>query len=214
MFAPAFDVIGKSHHIRVVLLAKSSCAPWHIAEAWRDLTPFPQCPAWRSNVESYINRFHPKYVLPLGGIGIAPPGSVEVGGGATASQIEAGILALKASLKNSNSKILLLSNIPWMSLSVIPADPNICLARSSTQILNCSALRTSAVFNSQTTPAIRSAAIAGHIPYIDTSALSCSVYRCFSVVGDQVVYVDAYHFQRSFVEWTAPVLYSMMEKYL
>jgi len=210
MWAPGFDVVGKALGYRVVLLGKSACSAWYTDVAWVDGSSFPACALWRKNVATYINTIHPLFVFPVGAVGVMAKGNASVHGGATTAEIKVGGTDFISAVAPSKSRIVIISNIPWLASWVTPTAPNQCLLFHSKTPSACNVAKSAAI-DSQMFPALKEIATVNKLKFVDISQLSCTATTCVTAVGSHIVYLDGVHYQRDFVTYVATALQQLIQ---
>ncbi len=201
MWTPAFHELGILLNLRVVAFSKPGCPPWGYVVTQTSGAAYPDCISWRTAVRKYINDSHPTYVV-LTGVS----GFMSATHHPSAQELATGVKTAAALLKSSKSKIILLSNIPWLRMSGTGADTNSCMSANPTSISNCFASRTGDALVNDVSDGLWQAARNQHLPIVDVSNLFCSPTTCVSVVGKQLVYSDRYHALASYMTYISRAL--------
>lgn len=196
MWTPAFHELGILLNIRVVAFSKPSCPPWGYVVTQTSGAAYPDCTLWRTAVRNYINTSHPTYVV-LTGVS----GFMSATHRPSPQELATGVKTAADLLKPSKSKIILLSNIPWLRSAGSGADTNSCMSANPTSISNCFALRTSDALVNDVGTGLWQASRNQHLPIVDVSNLFCSPTTCVSVVGKQLVYSDRFHALASYMTY-------------
>ena len=200
MWTPAFHELGILLNIRVVAFSKPSCPPWGYVVTQTSGAAYPDCTLWRTAVRNYINTSRPTYVVLTGAAGF-----MSATHRPSALELATGVTTLTQQLKPSKSKIILLSNIPWLRTNN-GGDTNSCLSANPTLITGCFAPRTSDALVNDVGNGLWQASRNQHLPIVDVSNLFCSPTTCVSVVGKQLVYNDRYHALASYMTYISRAL--------
>lgn len=204
MWTPAFHELGILLNIRVVAFSKPSCPPWGYVVTQTSGAAYPDCTLWRTAVRNYINTSHPTYVVLTGAAGF-----MSATHRPSAQELATGVTTLTQQLKPSQSKIILLSNIPWLRTNN-GGDTNSCLSANPTLITGCFAPRTSDALVNDVGTGLWQASRNQHLPIVDVSNLFCSPTTCVSVVGKQLVYNDRYHALASYMTYISRALVALI----
>jgi uncharacterized membrane protein (Fun14 family) len=201
MWVPAFHELGILLNLRVVAFSKPSCPPWGYVVTQTSGAAYPDCTLWRTAVRKYINDSHPAYVVLTGASGFISATHYP-----SAQELATGVKATTDLLKASKSKVILLSNIPWLRSTGTGADTNSCMSANPTSISNCFASRTSDALVNDVSAGLWQASSTQHLPIVDVSNLFCSTTTCVSVVGKQLVYSDRFHALAAYMTYISRAL--------
>jgi hypothetical protein len=206
MWLPAFDAIGKRIHWKVVVLAKAGCgAPYTTFwDPFTRVSPFKECDQWHQYALARINRTKPD-VLVLASEYLEPDADHPVW--PSPAQWTAGLVKTLKLVTPKRTRKVVLGDIPYLGRSA----PE-CLAANVVNVQACSAPASSAV----KTDRLRAEQIAAKrtgARYIAVAPWFCSA-TCTAVVGNVVVYFDAYHASRTYTEFVSGALQAALKPVL
>ena len=198
MWISAFDAIGKRAHWKVVLLAKSGCGTPFITfwDPFRRVSPFKECDQWHTYAIARINRTRPD-VVALTSEYLTPDNDHPVWPSTTAWT--AGLVKTLRLITPPRTRKVILGDIPYLGQSA----PE-CLAAHMSDVPSCSTPASAAV-KADRIRAEQVAAARTRTPYIKVAPWFCST-TCTPIVGNKIVYVDAYHASSTYAVYVSGAL--------
>lgn len=210
MWTPGFDLWGKQHGWRVVLLHKGNCPPWiDRYNYYFDRTAYPECAQFQKFSREFLATMKPTLIV-LTGLRPMWPSGTGVRGGPDAPTFANEIKATIARFKPLAKKVIVLPQIPmwtpWASGIVAPD----CVIQRSTQVNTCSALVTSNVNDPIVTTALKNGTAAAGVTLLQTNQLLCTPTLCPMVSGKYLMYVDMGHLSRDYVIHIEPAIAQLL----
>ena len=195
MWSSAFIRLATAEGLRLVLLAKTGCAPWLTPDLIFGGGRNPACDAWHRFEVAEARRLRPKAIYVTGYVG-EPVAS---------SEVPAGITRLLSALRRTSRHVTVLSNLPAVPQG--QTDPAVCVMMHPTTIERCN-LDVAAFESSYgwfRTALERSAAVTG-ARFVNLDPLFCTATTCPMVVGSHLVWRDLFHANVAYVGWTSRAL--------
>ena len=192
MWSSAFIHLATAQHVRLVLVAKTGCAPWLDHDLIFGGGRNPYCDQWHRFEVAEARRLHPASIFVTG----------YVGEPVSQAAVPAGVTALLAALSASSQHVTVLSNLPAVPRG--GADPATCVLVHPDDVGRCN-LSVSAFDESYgwfRSALERSAAHTG-ARFVDVDALFCTSTTCPMVVDRHLVWRDLFHANVAYVEWVA-----------
>lgn len=210
MWAPAFDIWGKTNKWLVIDLHKSSCPPWpDLKSLYFDYTPYPECAKFRTFALNTIRTLKPAVVIPIGLRPLWARGQ-GVNNGPDQATFTTTIGSLVTLLKPLTSKIVLVPQIPhWSPTSGFPSAPT-CAMTQPTNLTACLGQTNSELLEPTVNGAIAASASRSKVPLLATTQLFCTADKCPQVVKSYVIYADPYHMTRAWAQHIAPALTELL----
>jgi len=209
MWIPALNRIGVSEKLKVIVLYLARC-PAASLDVW--LTPYDHdytaCNTERTSWIASINKLRPVTVLladHTNGVVTAASGGKQP---FTSAQWQSGMEATITDLHPSRAKIAVLGDAVTFDRS-----PNLCLADSPTQTQTCDAANPNPDRPGQQA-AEKAAAKAEKALYVDPTKWLCTSTICSPIVGNFIVYYDAFHFSCTYAAYLSGVLQTALKKVL
>ena len=194
MWLSAMDSIAKSHHYKLVVMTKGACPFGSYVDYQQKQVKgrtTAACNAWRAAVLAHIARLRPSIVV-----------LAEIGRRIAETMAQTAIPKTVNTIQRSGAKVVLLGDTPH----VLGNDPNDCLARHPSSILQCNRPFQTSVTNSPGRAAEMRAAASSGALVVDTSPWFCADSTCPVVIDNHVVYTDDNHITGPFGVYRAPEL--------
>lgn len=192
MWSGAFVTLAREHHERLVLVAKTGCAPWLVRDLIFGGGPDPWCSAWHRFEVTEAARLRPSAIVVTGFLGVP----------AVPSSVPAGIVHLLAALRAVTPDVTLLSNLP----AVPPghADPATCVLVHPDHVTPCnlSVAAFEKAYGSFRAALVHGARSTG-ARYVNLDPLLCTSRWCPVVVAHHLVYRDLFHLNTAYVRYVA-----------
>jgi hypothetical protein len=209
MWIPALNRIGNKEKLKVIVLYLARC-PAASLDVWLTIynKDYTACSAQRTAWIASIVKLHPVTVLLADHTNDVYTGA---SGGAqpfTSAQWQAGMQTTITDLLPSKAKIAVLGDSVTFDRS-----PNLCLADSPTQVQTCAAANPNPDRPGQQA-AEEAAAKADKALYVDPTKWICTTTTCSPIVGNFVVYYDAYHFSCTYAAYLSGVLQTALKRVL
>ena len=203
MWLPGFDAMAKRIHWKLVLLAKAGCGAPDTTYYSR-VSPFKECDSWHVYAIARINKLKPDVVV-LTSEYLTPDSDHPIW--PSTSAWTAGLETTLSSIKPVRTKKVVLGDIPYLAQ---PAPD--CLAAHSSDVPACSTPATSAI----KTDRIRAEQVAAartRTKYIKVAPWFCSA-TCTAIIGNKVVYFDAYHVSTTYSLYLSGALQTALRSVL
>jgi hypothetical protein len=195
----ALDVIGKAHHVKMVLLARSACDLASITQwDFYSVADSKNCVSFANAAVSKIAAMHPWGVIVAF---IKIPFTETLNHVILSSSQYSGYLATRLKqLVAITPRVFLMAQHPVPS-----QDPASCVAIHPTELLHCGVSR-NAPNQAMNQPDFALAARASGANFVSQTSWYCSATYCPALVGSTLVYLDQYHFTKTFTLSLAPIL--------
>lgn len=207
---PSFDVWGRSHGWRVIVLAKGSCQPWpDPQEEYWNRSSFPACRAFQAKVVKYINSSRPRIVVAAGLVPVIPKISI--------TRVKSDVTSFVNSVEPSGAKVLIASPTPalvnydYATHSSLSAPT--CLMIHSQNIGVCNGITESNLIDYWMNEAINVGPLPRGSHLLDLSQLLCNV-RCPMMASNILIYIDNEHVSYGWAVHVAPALGELLAPYL
>jgi hypothetical protein len=209
MWVPALNRIGNALKLKVIILYLARC-PAATLDVWlsgfnRDYTA---CSQQHTTWFAAINKLHPVTVLLADHTNDVYTGA---SGGTqlfTSAQWQAGMEATITALHPSKAKIAILGDAVTFDRS-----PPLCLADSPSDTQICNAANPNPDRPGQQAAEL-AAAKADKALYVDPTKWLCTPTVCSPIVGNFIVYYDAYHLSCTYAAYLSGVLQASLKKVL
>jgi SGNH domain (fused to AT3 domains) len=209
MWIPALNRIGVAEKLKVSVLYLARC-PAATLDVW--LTAFNKdytgCNAERIAWINAINKAHPVTVLladHTNGVFTGASGGTQT---FTSAAWQTGMETTIVDLKPSRAKIAVLGDSVTYDRS-----PNLCLADSPDATQTCDAANPNPDRPGQQA-AEQAAAKAESVLYVDPTKWLCTATVCSPIVGNFIVYYDAYHLSCTYAAYLSGVLQAALREVL
>lgn len=209
MWIPALNRIGVSLKLKVIVLYLPRC-PAASLDVWLPVydKDYTACTSQRTTWIAAINKLHPVTVLLADHTNSVYTGASGGTQPFTSAQWQAGMETTIADLHPSKAKIAILGDSVTFDRS-----PNLCLADSPTEVQICDVANPNPDRPGQQA-AEEAAAKAEKALYVDPTKWICTSTKCSPIVGNFVVYYDAYHFSCTYDAYLSGVLQTALKKVL
>lgn len=202
MWLPGFDVLARRTHWKLVFLAKSGCsAPLlHFFDPFRGKYPFKECDEWHAYAINRINQTNAELLV------VADEFDTPQGAGRrqfTPAEWQHGLEKTLARVTSRRTKKVVLGDIAYL-----PKSAPECLAAHASDVQACSAPARLAV-KTDHAQAERAAASHGGATYVNVVPWFCSA-TCTPIIGNMVVYFDAYHITKTYATFLSGALESAL----
>lgn len=199
MWSGAFVELAHLNHDRLVLLAKTGCAPWLTRDLIFGGGPDSWCSSWHRFEVTEARRLHPSAIVVTGFLGVP----------ADPSKVHAGITHLLASLRGITPNVTLLSNLPGVPPG--QQDPAACVLVHPTNVTRCnlSVAAFHAAYGSFRSGLIAGARATGS-RWVNLDPLLCTASWCPVVVAHHLVYRDLFHLNTAYVSYVARPLGTLL----
>lgn len=197
MWAAGFQRVATDRHWRLEVLTKGRCPLLDVPVIvyGREYT---ECEQWRAEILTRLHQEHPKLVVLDMSRGYGGRGQPDDHTSYTTAWFNS-VTRMVQELRSTGAEVLVLGPIPDPQQPI----PD-CLAKLKNPKL-CSAPRAAAVneagIGSETT-----AVEVGGGKYVDITPLFCTPDRCPAIIGNTLVYFDAYHTTLEYTKSLAPLL--------
>ena len=204
MWFPAFETIAATDHWQLIVLAKTYCPADNLTIANPSAlgsanSPDLACDNWHRWAVGEINRLKPQVlVVSQESIYQVPVANASTPKWVSAPEWENGLRSLYASLKDRNTRNIILGNIPVLQRR----EPS-CLASHRSNVQFCSSPKATSVLWTNKIEMDEAKALG--IQYIDTVPWFCS-QTCTAEVGNYNVYMDGIHMNATFARYLEGVL--------
>jgi peptidoglycan/LPS O-acetylase OafA/YrhL len=208
MWTPGFQQITAQRHWRLEMLTKAACPVLDWPNVFPSTTThreYTECDQWRAEIIARLQTEHAQLIVygarraygePATGVGSYDPAWLD------------SMTHFVQQLRGTGAKVLVLGPIPDPQSDV----PN-CLSVHLDDATACSPLRSVAV-NDPGIAAETDAVKAGGGQYADLTDLFCTAERCPVIVGNTLVYRNAYHLTLEYSGLMAPVLGALADRTL
>lgn len=123
MWSPALDIWGHGAHVKVTLIAKTSCSPWNLTMWQKRLDePHLTCAPWREAALAYITQTQPDLVIVGGNVHniVLNDNGVAVAGESDVNRLwRAGVTDTLTQLRNAGIPVAVLQDVPAYSQEVL-----------------------------------------------------------------------------------------------
>ena len=199
MWSGAFVELAQHNHERLVLVAKTGCAPWLTKDLIFGGGRNPWCSAWHRFEVAEAQRLHPSAIVVTGFVGVP----------AQPSQVRAGITRLLVALKSITPDVSLLSNLP----AVPPngQDPAACVLVHPSDLSGCNlSVEAFMAAYGGFRADLRAGATTSGAHYVDLDPLMCTATWCPVLVAHHLVYRDLFHLNTAYVSYVARPLGTLL----
>ena len=195
MWSSAFIRLAEAQHVRLVLAAKTGCAPWLDPDVIFGGGRNPYCDEWHRFEVAEARRLHPAAIVVTG----------YVGEPVSQSAVPGGVTHLLEALRSVSPRVTVLSNLPAVPRG--HADPATCVLVHPTQIGPCS-ISVAAFTDSYGwfRRALVQAATTSGSRFVDLDPLFCTATTCPMVVDHHLVWRDLFHANVAYVDWISRAL--------
>ena len=201
----ALDVIGKAHHVKMVLLARSACDLANVPQwDFYSVADSKNCYAFANKAVATIAAMHPWAVV-VAFIKI-PFAQTLDHTTLTSAQYSRYLAERLKQLVAITPRVFLMDQHP-----VAPQNPATCVAIHPTQLLHCGVARHAANL-AMNQPDFAQAARAAKVAFVPQASWFCSTTYCPVIVGSTLLYLDQYHFTKTFTLSLAPILDAALTK--
>jgi peptidoglycan/LPS O-acetylase OafA/YrhL len=196
-YFPAFDLVAKLKHWRLVVLTKTTCPPFALPVFSPILgRDYRECEQWRAAAFERIRREHPALVV----MGVARHYDANYHFTPYDRSWIDGVRTSVRAVRGFGVPVMVLGPTPKP-----PFDVPSCLSEHLGDAGACATPRAQAVDASGRDRERRVAEGAG-ARYVGVARWLCSPTTCPAVVGNLLVYRDDNHLTTRFVEWLTPVI--------
>jgi peptidoglycan/LPS O-acetylase OafA/YrhL len=209
MWRPAFQQIAEQRHLRLEMLAMSSCPLLDLDIINPVLhREYSECEQWRSLILDRLQAEHPRLIV----LSLWRRYGVGYGTGSGFRAYDPAwidsITRLVRQLRGTGAKVLVLGPTPDPR-----TDVPICLSGHLDDASACALPKSTAV-NQSGIAAEAMATQAGGGQYANLTELFCTADRCPVIVGDTLVYVDWSHLTVAYSRVLAPVIGTLADRAL
>jgi peptidoglycan/LPS O-acetylase OafA/YrhL len=199
MWSGAFVTLAEAHHDRLVLLAKTDCAPWLTRDLIFRNGPDPWCSSWHRFEVAEAARLHPTAIVVTGFLGLP----------ANPDRVRAGVDHLLGDLRAITPDVTVLSNLPAVPPGSL--DPASCVLVHSTDVAPCnlSVAAFDAAYGSFRAALVDGAHATG-ATFVDLDPLLCTATTCPVVVAHHLVYRDLFHLNTAYVAYVTTPLGTLL----
>ncbi len=185
----ALDLLGRTHHFRVVTYLKMGCAlsTEEIPLVMGNNAPYPQCHEWVQKAMAKVVADHPDYVFTTS----TRPWNIKPG-----DVMPGTYIGIWQTFSDNNIPILAMRDTPWLVKNGQPFNPSDCLAKGGTAV-SCGINRADVL--AEHNPTLD---FVGQFPLLKPLDMSDAVCRpdvCRAVEGNVLVYHDAHHLSATYV---------------
>jgi len=208
MWIPALNRIGIARKLKVIVLYMARC-PAATLDVWLATfdSSYTACSRQRTAWLAEINQLHPVTVLladyTVGVYSAASNGSQLF----TSAEWQAGMETTITDLAPSNAKLAVLGDSVTFNIA-----PPLCLA-DYPNVQMCDTPNPNPAKPGQQA-AERAAASAANVLYVDPTKWLCTSTACSPVVGNFIVYYDAFHLSCTYAAFLSGVLQAALNKVL
>ncbi len=198
---PALDVIAKQYHWKLVTELHGDC-PWTTTMLWLTKIngPFTACQSWGSAVlRGLLTTIHPNVVIVSGREAPETP-AYRNGSPAARAAVGAGEAAYWKQLQAHGIGVVAIREGPEIPFAV-----HDCVAQHGSDYAACDEPTAQAVTKDPPT-SYAAKAMAGKVPVIDLTSLTCGPRVCAPVVGNVLVFFDQHHMTAAYSQTLAPFL--------
>jgi hypothetical protein len=205
MWLPAFNLIGKERHFRIIDLWKASCGavtlPF-VPYLYSSRSSFPQCTQFLKWAIGEVNSLDPSLVVisEQDGDGSPPPGTT--GGIVSASAWESGLAKTLGSIVSPNTQKFVLGDVDYLTQD--SGGGPACLAAHESSIQRCSEPVAEAT-SSRYSGSDQAATSQAGAHYVDVIPWLCSKV-CSAIVQKTLVFADPGHLTTQMTELVAGAL--------
>jgi peptidoglycan/LPS O-acetylase OafA/YrhL len=195
MWSSAFIRLAEAQHVRLVLIAKTGCAPWLDPDLIFGGGRNPYCDEWHRFELAEARRLHPAATFVTG----------YVGEPVSQAAVPDGVTRLLEALGRVSDHVTVLSNLPAVPRG--HADPATCVLVHPEDIRPCD-LSVAAFQESYGwfRTALEQGAATSGASFVDLDPLFCTSTTCPMVVGRHLVWRDLFHANVAYVGWVSRAL--------
>jgi SGNH domain (fused to AT3 domains) len=209
MWIPALNRIGAAEKLKVSVLYLARC-PAATLDVWLTIynQDYTACNSERTAWITAINKIHPVTVLladHTNGVFTGASGGTQT---FTSAAWQTGMETTIVDLRPSKAKIAVLGDSVTYDRS-----PNLCLADSPDATQTCDAANPNPDRPGQQAAEL-AAAKAEKVLYVDPTKWLCTATLCSPIVGNFIVYYDAYHLSCTYAAYLSGVLQTALRKVL
>lgn len=185
----ALDLLGHTHHFKVVTYLKMGCAlsTEAVPLVMGNNAPYPECHAWVPKAMAKVVADHPDYVFTTS----TRPWNIKPG-----DVMPGTYIGIWQTFSDNNIPILAMRDTPWLVKDGQPFNPADCLAKGGNAI-SCGIKRSDVLADHNPT-----LDFVGQFPLLkplDMSDAVCGPDLCRAVEGNVLVYHDAHHLSATYV---------------
>ena len=198
-WSDALDRIGKKNHVKMVLLARSACDLASVVQwDYYSVADSKNCYAFANLAVKKIASMHPWGIVVAF---IKIPTTETLSHQLLSSAQYSGYLA-----ERLKQLVAITPHVFLMDQHPVPAqNPATCIAIHPTQLLHCGIAR-SAPNQAMNEPDFAVAARAAGASFVPQANWYCSSSYCPVVLGTTLMYLDQYHFTKTFTVALTPIL--------
>lgn len=198
-WSDALDRIGKKNHVKMVLLARSACDLASVVQwDYYSVADSKNCYAFSNLAVKKIASIHPWGIVVAF---IKIPTTETLSHQLLSSAQYSGYLA-----ERLKQLVAITPHVFLMDQHPVPAqNPATCIAIHPSQLLHCGIAR-SAPNQAMNEPDFAVAAHAAGVSFVPQANWYCSSTYCPVVLGTTLMYLDQYHFTKTFTVALTPIL--------
>lgn len=208
MWIPALNRIGAAYKLKVIVLYMARC-PAATLDVWLAAynKSYTACSQQRTAWITAINKLHPVTVLLADytvGVDSAASNGTQL---FTSAEWQAGMQQTLTDLQPSRAKLAILGDSVTFAIA-----PPLCLA-DYPDVQKCDTPNPNPGKPGQQA-AERAAAVAAKVLYLDPTKWLCTSTMCSPVVGNYIVYYDAFHLTCTYAAYLSGVLQAALKRVL
>jgi peptidoglycan/LPS O-acetylase OafA/YrhL len=201
MWSSAFIHLAEQRQLRLVLLAKTGCAPWLNRDLIFGGGANPYCDRWHRFEVAEAARLKPDAIVVTGFVG-EPASTADVPGG---------VRGLLVALKRVTPNVTVLSNLPAVPKG--SADPATCVLVHPKDVRPCAIdYRAFAESYGWFRASLEGGAKATGAEFVDLDPLFCTSTTCPMVVSRHLVWRDLFHANVAYVTWVSTALGELLDR--